>query len=323
MPGIVASNFHLTWYDFLMHTNLTLWIGFNVFVLAMLALDLGVFHRKAHAVKVREAVLWSVVWIALAGAFNVVLYFGFGGERALEFLTGYLIEKSLSIDNLFVFLIIFSYFRVPAEFQHRVLFWGVLGALVMRAAFIAGGVALIERFHWIMYIFGGFLILTGIKMSQHKDRELHPDRNPVVRLTRRFFSISSNYHGQSLFARENGRRVATPLFMVLLVIETTDLIFAVDSIPAILAISRDPFIVYTSNVFAILGLRSLYFALAGIMQMFHFIHYGLSAILVFVGSKMLLSDIYKIPIAISLGLIAAIIAVSIIASILWPQRSEI
>jgi len=306
-----------------MHTNLTLWVGFNVFVLAMLALDLGVFHRKAHAVKVREAILWSVMWIALAGVFNIVLYFGFGGERALEFLTGYLIEKSLSIDNLFVFLIIFSYFRVPAEFQHRVLFWGVLGALVMRAAFIAGGVALIERFHWIMYIFGGFLILTGIKMSQHKDRELHPDRNPVVRLTRRMFSISSNYHGQSLFARENGHRVATPLFLVLLVIETTDVVFAVDSIPAILAISRDPFIVYTSNVFAILGLRSLYFALAGIMQMFHFIHYGLSAILVFVGTKMLLSDIYKIPIAISLGLIAAIIAASIIASILWPQRSEI
>jgi tellurite resistance protein TerC len=306
-----------------MHTNLTLWIGFNVFVLAMLALDLGVFHRKAHAVKVREAIGWSVVWIALAGVFNIVLYFGFGGERALEFLTGYLIEKSLSIDNLFVFLIIFSYFRVPAEFQHRVLFWGVLGALIMRAAFIAGGVALIERFHWIMYIFGGFLILTGIKMSQHKDRELHPDRNPVVRLTRRIFSISSNYHGQRLFARENGRRVATPLFLVLLVIETTDVVFAVDSIPAILAISRDPFIVYTSNVFAILGLRSLYFALAGIMQMFHFIHYGLSAILVFVGTKMLLSDIYKIPIAISLGLIAAIIAASIIASILWPQRSEI
>jgi tellurite resistance protein TerC len=306
-----------------MHTNLTLWIGFNVFVLAMLALDLGVFHRKAHAVKVREAILWSVVWIALAGVFNVLLYFGFGGERALEFLTGYLIEKSLSIDNLFVFLIIFSYFRVPAEFQHRVLFWGVLGALVMRAAFIAGGVALIERFHWIMYIFGGFLILTGIKMSQHKDRELHPDRNPVVRLTRKIFAVSSNYHGQNLFARENGRRVATPLFLVLLVIETTDLIFAVDSIPAILAISRDPFIVYTSNVFAILGLRSLYFALAGVMQMFHFIHYGLSAILVFVGTKMLLSDVYKIPIVVSLGLIAAIIAVSIIASILWPQRSEI
>jgi TerC family integral membrane protein len=288
----------------------------------MLALDLGVFHRRAHAVRVREAVIWSVVWIALAGVFNIVLYFGFGGERALEFLTGYLIEKSLSIDNLFVFLIIFSYFRVPAEFQHRVLFWGVLGALVMRAGFIAGGVVLIERFHWIIYIFGGFLILTGIKMSQHKDKELHPDRNPVVRLARRIFPISSQYHGQNLFARENGRSVATPLFLVLLVIETTDLIFAVDSIPAILAISRDPFIVYTSNVFAILGLRSLYFALAGIMQMFHFIHYGLSAILVFVGTKMLLSDIYKIPIALSLGVIALIITASIIASLLWPAKAR-
>ena len=305
-----------------MQTSLTLWIGFNIFVLAMLALDLGVFHRRAHAVKVREAVIWSVVWIALAGVFNIVLYFGFGGERALEFLTGYLIEKSLSIDNLFVFLIIFSYFRVPAEFQHRVLFWGVLGALVMRAGFIAGGVALIERFHWIIYIFGGFLILTGIKMSQHKDKELHPDRNPVVRLARRIFPISSHYHGQNLFAREDGRSVATPLFLVLLVIETTDLIFAVDSIPAILAISRDPFIVYTSNVFAILGLRSLYFALAGIMQMFHFIHYGLSAILVFVGTKMLLTDIYKIPIAISLGVIALIITASIIASVLWPGKAR-
>ena len=305
-----------------MHTNLTLWIGFNIFVLSMLALDLGVFHRRAHAVRVREAVIWSVVWIALAGVFNIVLYFGFGGERALEFLTGYLIEKSLSIDNLFVFLIIFSYFRVPAEFQHRVLFWGVLGALVMRAGFIAGGVALIERFHWIIYIFGGFLILTGIKMSQHKDKELRPDRNPVVRLARRIFPISSHYHGQNLFAREHGRSVATPLFLVLLVIETTDLIFAVDSIPAILAISRDPFIVYTSNVFAILGLRSLYFALAGIMQMFHFIHYGLSAILVFVGTKMLLSDIYKVPIAISLGVIALIITASIIASLLWPAKAR-
>jgi len=305
-----------------MQTNLTLWIGFNIFVLSMLALDLGVFHRRAHAVRVREAVIWSVVWIALAGVFNIVLYFGFGGERALEFLTGYLIEKSLSIDNLFVFLIIFSYFRVPAEFQHRVLFWGVLGALVMRAGFIAGGVALIERFHWIIYIFGGFLILTGIKMSQHKDKELRPDRNPVVRLARRIFPISSHYHGQNLFAREHGRSVATPLFLVLLVIETTDLIFAVDSIPAILAISRDPFIVYTSNVFAILGLRSLYFALAGIMQMFHFIHYGLSAILVFVGTKMLLSDIYKVPIAISLGVIALIITASIIASLLWPAKAR-
>jgi TerC family integral membrane protein len=305
-----------------MQTNLTLWIGFNIFVLAMLALDLGVFHRRAHAVRVREAVIWSVVWIALAGVFNIVLYFGFGGEPALEFLTGYLIEKSLSIDNLFVFLIIFSYFRVPAEFQHRVLFWGVLGALVMRAGFIAGGVVLIERFHWIIYIFGGFLILTGIKMSQHKDKELHPDRNPVVRLARRIFPISSQYHGQNLFARENGRSVATPLFLVLLVIETTDLIFAVDSIPAILAISRDPFIVYTSNVFAILGLRSLYFALAGIMQMFHFIHYGLSAILVFVGTKMLLSDIYKVPIAISLGVIALIITASIIASLVWPRKAR-
>src|SRR5262249_39405002 len=227
-----------------------------------------------------------------------------------------------SIDNLFVFLIIFSYFRVPQAFQHRVLFWGVLGALVMRAAFIAAGVTLIERFHWIIYIFGAFLIVTGIKMSQHKDKEVQPDRNPVVRLTRRLFPISAQYHGQRLFGREGGRLVATPLFLVLLVIETTDLIFAVDSIPAILAISRDPFIVYTSNVFAILGLRSLYFALAGIMQMFHFIHYGLSAILVFVGTKMLLSDIYKVPIAISLGVIALIITASIIASLLWPGKAK-
>jgi tellurite resistance protein TerC len=305
-----------------MPENLTLWIGFNLFVVAMLALDLGVFHRKAHAVKVREALLWSAAWIALAGVFNVVIYMGYGTQRALEFLTGYVIEKSLSIDNLFVFLIIFSYFRVPAKYQHRVLFWGVLGALIMRAAFIATGVTLIERFHWIIYIFGAFLIWTGIKMSQNKNTEVHPERNPVVRLVRKLFPVSADYHGAKLFGREGGRRVATPLFLVLLVIETTDLVFAVDSIPAILAISRDPFIVYTSNVFAILGLRSLYFALAGIMQMFHFIHYGLSAILVFVGVKMLISDIYPIPVGVSLALVAAILAASIVASMLWPDKTR-
>jgi tellurite resistance protein TerC len=304
-----------------MQANLTHWIGFNLFVLLMLALDLGVFHRRTHSVRVREAIIWSVVWITLAGIFNAGLYVGFGSQKALEFLTGYLIENPLSVDKLFVFLIIFSYFHVPSEYQHRVLFWGILGALVMRAAFIAAGVTLIERFHWVMYVFGAFLILTGIKVSRHKDRNMRPERNPMVRLASRILPITPHYHGHKLFGRENGRWVATPLFLVLLVIETTDLIFAVDSIPAILAISRDPFIVYSSNVFAILGLRSLYFALAGIMRMFHFIHYGLSAILIFVGGKMLLADVYKIPIAISLGVIALVLGMSITASILWPGKA--
>jgi tellurite resistance protein TerC len=305
------------------------WVGFNVFVLAMLAVDLGVFHRKAHEVKMKEAVTWSVVWILLSLVFNLGIWLGwFGGyapaereQRALEFLTGYLIEKALSVDNVFVFLLIFSYFRVPAAYQHKVLFWGILGALIMRAVFIAAGVALIHRFHWIIYIFGAFLILTGVKMALQKDKEIHPEKNPVIRAFRRFVPVTTDYEGDRFWVRQGGRLAATPLFVVLLLVETTDLIFAVDSIPAILAITDNAFIVYTSNVFAILGLRALYFALAGIMQLFHYLHYGLSAILVFVGSKMLVADLVgKIPVSISLGVIAAILAASVVASLVWPQQ---
>jgi tellurite resistance protein TerC len=298
------------------------WILFNAFVILLLALDLGVFHRKAHTVSIREALMWSAVWITLALIFNAGIYFFSGHERALEFLAGYLIEKSLSIDNVFVFVMIFAYFRVPSEYQHRVLFWGVFGALIMRAIFIAAGIVLIEKFHWVIYIFGAFLIVTGIRMGQHKDQEIHPERNPVLRLAKRLFPVTTSYHGAGMFVRQSGRLAATPLFLVLLIIETSDVIFAVDSIPAILAVSRDPFIVYTSNVFAILGLRALYFALAGIMKMFHFIHYGLSVVLVFVGSKMLVSEFYKVPIGLSLGVIAGVIALSVAASLMWPQKGQ-
>jgi tellurite resistance protein TerC len=298
-----------------METSIWAWIGFNIFVLAMLMLDLGVFHRKAHEVKIKEALAWSTVWITLALLFNLVVYFFEGREQALEFLTGYLIEKSLSIDNIFVFIIIFSFFHVPASYQHKVLFWGILGALIMRAIFIAAGIALLEKFYWIIYIFGGFLIFTGIKMITGKDKKIEPEKNPVIKLFRKIFPVTPDYVGSSFLISINGKRIATPLFVVLLMIETTDVIFAVDSIPAILAITKDPFIVYTSNVFAILGLRALYFAIAGIIQMFRFLSYGLAAILVFVGAKMMLVDIYKIPIEISLGIVAGILAISIIASI--------
>ncbi|RPJ10116.1 MAG: TerC family protein, partial [Deltaproteobacteria bacterium] len=238
------------------------------------------------------------------------------------FLTGYLIEKSLSVDNIFVFLLIFSYFRVPPIHHHKVLFYGILGALIMRAMFIAMGITLVEKFHWIIYVFGAFLILTGIKMALEKDKEIHPERNPVLRLFRRLMPVTEEYEGSKFFVRRQGRRLMTPLFVVLLVIETTDVIFATDSIPAILAITVDPFIVYTSNVFAILGLRALYFALAGIMEMFHYLHYGLSAVLIFVGIKMLISDIYKVPIHIALGGIAGILLISVIASVVRPPRER-
>jgi tellurite resistance protein TerC len=297
-----------------------IWVGFNLFVLAMLALDLGVFHRKPHEVTIKEALVWSGVWVVLALLFNLGLYYWRGPEPALEFLTGYLIEKSLSVDNIFVFLLIFSYFRVPASYQHRVLFWGILGALVMRAAFIALGISLIRRFHWVIYVFGAFLILTGVKMALEKGKEIHPERNPVLRLFRRFVPVTDDYRGSKFFVKQGGRYSATPLFIVLLVVETTDVIFAVDSIPAILAITLDPFIVYTSNVFAILGLRALYFALAGVMRLFHHLHYGLSAILVFVGAKMLLADFYKIPVGVALGVIAGVLIISVIASMAFPRK---
>jgi tellurite resistance protein TerC len=311
----------------MMEQGLFWWAAFNVFVLAMLAVDLGVFHRAAHEVKIREALGWSAVWIALALIFNAGIYFGWFGnyaaadrpDRALEFLTGYLLEKSLSVDNIFVFLMIFAYFHVPAMYQHKVLFWGIVGALVMRAIFIFAGVALIEKFHWIIYVFGGFLILTGIKMALQKDKEIHPERNPVLRLFRRLVPITENYEKDTFLVRRAGKLWATPLFVTLLIVETTDLIFAVDSIPAIIAVTRDPFIVYTSNVFAILGLRALYFALAGIMGMFHYLTYGLATILVFVGVKMLISNLYQMPVIFSLGVIATILAIAVFLSILRPR----
>lgn len=298
------------------------WLLFGTIILGLLALDLGVFHRKSHVVKIKEALIWCAVWISLALIFNVFIYFSRGPGPALEFLAGYLIEEALSVDNLFVFLLIFSYFRVPASVQHKVLFWGIIGALVMRAIFIVAGIALIERFHWIIYIFGAFLILTGIRMLSEQNKEIHPESNLVLRLFRRLMPVTKNYEGDRFFVMRGTQRFATPLFIVLLMVETTDLIFAVDSIPAILAITVDPFIVYTSNVFAILGLRSLFFALAGLMQLFHFLNYGLCFILVFVGAKMLIGEFYKIPIGVALGVIIATLAVSIIASIIRPRRTE-
>jgi len=305
-----------------MSNQILLWVGFNIFVLAMLALDLGIFHRRAHIVGIKEALIWSAIWIILALTFNLGIYFWRGPETALEFLTGYLIEKSLSVDNLFVFLMIFSYFNVDSLYQHKVLFWGILGALITRAIFIATGITLIQNFHWVIYVFGAFLILTGIRMAIRKEKEIHPERNPLLKLFRRFMPVTEEYEGEKFFLKRGGRYFATPLFIVLLIVETTDIIFAADSIPAILAITLDPFIVYTSNVFAILGLRALYFALAGIMRLFHHLHYGLSAVLIFVGTKMILADIYKIRVSIALSLIAVILLISIIASMIHPQKEE-
>ena len=285
----------------------------------MLVLDLGVFHRRAHTVKFREALAWSVVWIALAVIFAVVVFFWHGRTPALEFVTGYVIELSLSVDNLFVFLLIFRFFQVPAVHQHKVLFWGILGALIMRAVFIAAGVGLILRFHWIIYVFGAFLVYSGIKLFFQEEAEIHPEKNPVLRLFRRFVPVTKDYEGDKFFVRRPGL-YATPLFVVLLVVETTDLLFAVDSIPAILAITRDAFIVYTSNVFAIMGLRSMYFALAGMMEMFRYLHYGLSLVLVFVGAKMLLSHYLEIPTPVALAAVAGVLAISVIASVANPKK---
>jgi tellurite resistance protein TerC len=300
-----------------MDNKIMLWIGFNLFVILMLALDLGVFHRKAHEVKFREAITWSVVWIILALIFNAGIWYYFGKVRAIEFLTGYIVEKSLSVDNIFVFVLIFSSFQVPATYQHRVLFWGVLGALAMRAVFIFAGVSLIEKFHWIIYVFGLFLILTGIKIARDKGTKINIEKNPVLLFVKKYLPVTTDYFQSKFLVRLNGKIHGTPLLLVLILVETTDLIFAVDSIPAILAITRDPFIVYTSNVFAILGLRSLYFALAGTLKYFSFLHYGLALILVFVGVKMLITDLYKFNPFISLAIIGSILAASIIASFIW------
>lgn len=305
-----------------MEINGFVWAGFLLFVLLMLALDLGVFHRKSHEVKIKEALVWSAVWISLALLFNVGVYFLMGKEKAIEFLTGYVIEKSLSVDNLFVFIMVFSYFNVDTKYQHKVLFWGILGALVMRAIFIFAGVALIQQFHWIIYIFGAFLIFTGIKMLAQKDEKIEPEKNPLVRLFKRFFPVTDVMHGDRFFVKINAKTVATPLFIVLLIIEFTDLIFAVDSIPAILAISTDTFIIFTSNVFAILGLRALYFALAGIAKLFYYLKYGLSAILVFVGVKMVVAGFLKIPVMYSLLVIISILTLSILASVIFPKTEK-
>jgi tellurite resistance protein TerC len=296
-----------------------LWIGFTLLVLFLLALDLGVFHRKAHAVRFREALGWSVFWIALALAFNVLVYHRFGAQAGLEFLTGYLIEKALSVDNIFVFLVIFSYFSVPAAYQHRVLFYGILGALVMRAIFILLGASLLEAFHWMIYVFGGILVFTGGKLLILRNAEVHPERNLLFRLFQRFVPAVSEYRGSRFLVREGGRWLATPLLLVVVAIEATDLVFAVDSIPAIFAITRDPFIVYTSNIFAILGLRALFFLLAGAIGKVRYLKPALALVLTFVGAKMLLTDIYKIPIGISLSVIAVLIGGAIVASLL-PRR---
>lgn len=287
----------------------------------MLVLDLAVFHRGARTVQVRSAMAWSAFWIALAGAFAVLVYFWHGKTPALEFVTGYLIEESLSVDNLFVFLLLFRYFKVPDQYQHKVLFWGIIGALVMRLAFIVLGVALIHRFEWITYIFGAFLVYTGIKLVRSEEIDVEPERNPVLRWVRKFLPVTPDYVDGKFFVRDAGL-YATPLFLVLIVIETTDVIFAVDSIPAVLAITRDAFIVFTSNVFAILGLRSLYFALAGMLELFHFLHYGLAAILSFIGIKMLISHYYTIPTSIALGVVGVVLAISVAASAAFPKKIE-
>ena len=306
-----------------MSSQVWVWIAFNAFVLVMLAIDLGVFHRQSHTVTLKEALIWSGVWVTLALLFNLGVYAWYGPEPALAFLTGYLIEKALSVDNIFVFLLIFSYFKVPARYQHKVLFWGILGALVMRAIFIFAGISLLQRLHWLIYVFGALLIFTGIKMITEKDKEIHPEKNPVLKLFRRLMPVTEDYQADHFFVKQAGHYAATPLFIVLLVVETTDLLFAVDSIPAILAITVDPLIVYTSNVFAILGLRALYFALAGVMGLFHYLHYGLSAILIFVGAKMLLADIYKLPVAVALGVVAGILLIAIIASLIRARRRAV
>ncbi len=305
-----------------MSDTLWLWVGFNVFVLLMLALDLGVFHRKAHIVSFRESIAWTVVWISLAMIFNLGIAHYMGNDKGLEFFTGYVIEKSLSVDNIFVFALLFGYFRVPTMYQHKVLFWGILGALIMRATMIALGAKLITEFAWIIYVFGAFLIFTGIKMIVKNETEIHPEQNFLVRWFKRIVPVTDDYRGSRFFVRENGIIMATPLFVVLLLVEFTDLIFAVDSIPAIFAVTKDPFIVYTSNVFAILGLRSLYFALAGVMDKFHFLKIGLGVVLTFVGIKMLLAHSpWKIDTHLSLAVIVSVLAASVVASLVWPKKT--
>jgi tellurite resistance protein TerC len=311
-------------------TNIWFWIIFNAFVLGMLVLDLGVFHRHAHAVSVREAAIWSVVWIGLALAFNYGLYLFAGTTVALEFLGGYLLEKSLSVDNIFVFVLVFTYFKVAPAYQHRVLFWGIVTALVLRGVMILAGAALVSRFEFLIAVFGAFLVITAIRMARDTDEEIEVEHNPLVRLLRRFMPVTQHYHEDRFFIFEAGRRVATPLLVVLLVIESSDVIFAIDSIPAVFGITTDPFIVYTSNIFAILGLRSLYFLLAGVIDQFHYLKLGLSIVLGFVGIKMLVESIsgyalehaIHVPIQYSLGFIAVILIGSVVASLMFPKQAH-
>ena len=304
-----------------MTTEIYFWIGFVVFLALMLAIDLGIFHRKSHTVTFKESLGWTLVWIMLAMMFAAIVYFWKGSEKAIEFITGYVIELSLSVDNLFIFILVFSYFHVPQQYQHKILFWGILGALVMRVIFIFAGVALISKFHWIIYIFGAIIIISGIKMLFQKDKKIEPEKNPLIRFVKKMIPVTHEYHGDSFFIKlKNGAWAATPLFIVLVFIEITDLIFAIDSIPAILAITTDTFIVFTSNAFAILGLRSLYFALAGMLNLFRFLHIGLSLVLIFIGLKMVLSDMYKVPIEYALLIVLSILLTSISASLILKKK---
>ena len=306
-----------------MGDHVSFWVIFNLFVLAMLALDLFVFHRDAHVIRIKEALGWSAFWVALALGFNALIYYYKGSEPALEFLTAYLIEKSLSVDNLFVFIVLFNYFKIPPIYQHKVLFWGIIGALVLRAFFIVVGVALLAKFHFIIYVLGAFLIFTGIKMAMTShEPEIDPKANPIVKWISRFMPVTNDLVGGKFFVKRERMIFATPLFIVLIMVETTDVVFAMDSIPAILAISRDTFIVYTSNVFALLGLRALYFALAGIMQLFHYLHYGLALILVFIGTKLVLSDIYHFDMRYALLIVGSILALSVVASLVFPKKDN-
>lgn len=305
-----------------MDAELIPWIGFIVLVIAMLALDLGILNRKAHEIKMREAIIWSIVWTLVAVAFNIWVYYTRGSKAGLDFLTGYILERSLSLDNLFVFLMIFTYFKVDGKFQHRVLFWGIIGALVFRALFIGSGIALIRMFHWTLYIMGAFLIYTGVKMAFAEDEGIDPDRNPVIRLCSRYLPMTKAYDGGKFFTRVDGRLFATPMFMVLLLVETSDIVFAFDSVPAILAITLDPYIVFTSNVMAILGMRALYFALAALYKIFHYLQVGLSIVLVLIGVKMLAADFVHLPVWLTLTLVLVLVTASIIASLIWPPEEE-
>jgi len=299
---------------------LLFWIAFNLFVLGMLAVDLWIFNRPAHAVTFRQALAWSATWIILAATFALLVYWWRGHDAALEFTTGYIVELSLSADNLFLFLVIFRYFQVPSELQHKVLFWGIIGALVMRGIFIVVGIGLIHTFHWILYAFGAFLVYSGIRLFRQEEVGVEPEKNPVLRLFRRWVPMTETYEGEKFFIRRAGL-YATPLFLVLIFVETTDLLFATDSIPAVLAITLRTFIVYTSNVFAVLGLRSLFFVLAGMMELFHYLHYGLSIVLIFIGSKMLISDYYRIPTGWTLAAVGGVLAISVLASVVAPQKT--